>query len=243
MFFSFRFIVFFFFFVLLNRIESKNKFPIKCEYSSEGRDQDFIRNQFNRHKRFVLFPEFKLWLNDWRYLNHPENILYWISNYYPQKIDSKYIQLYIHQIINDINQVINYKISSIHQALSADQSNFNYNFFNYEICPTNDRLATVNDVENVETMSIYPANVIKEKRYRAHGGIVVNRENNSTRSHIKFNLHHQFMIYQDFQYDPVRYTCNSDESHCIMDLYSTMLHETLHGFGIEVFTKKSRFFL
>jgi hypothetical protein len=231
MIFSSRFFVSLFFYLLINQNESINKnFEIKCEYSSEGRDQGKI----HRHKRFVLFPEYKLWLNDWRYLNHPKTILYWISNYYPNKIPSNFIRLYIHHIINDINQFINHQISSVREASSPDKANFNYNFFNYEICPKDDSLATIKNVENIETMLIYPANIVKEKRYRAHGGIKLDNENNSSRSHMKFNIHHQFLIYQDFQYDPVEYTCNSDESHCIIDLYAMMLHETLHGFGIEV---------
>jgi len=240
MIFSSRFFVSLFFYLLINQNESINKnFEIKCEYSFEGRDQGKI----HRHKRFVLFPEYKLWLNDWRYLNHPKTILYWISNYYPNKIPSNFIQLYIHHIINDINQFINHQISLVREASSPDKANFNYNFFNYEICPKDDRLATIKDVENIETMLIYPANIIKEKRYRAHGGITLNHENNSSRSYMKFNIHHQFLIYQDFQYDPVEYTCNDDESHCIIDLYAMMLHETLHGFGIEVlvfFEKKKK---
>jgi hypothetical protein len=52
---------------------------------------------------------------------------------------------------------------------------------------------------------------------------------------MKFNIHHTFLLHQDFLYDPVVYQCNSDETHCFMDLYAVMLHETLHGFGIEVF--------
>jgi hypothetical protein len=244
MFFSSRYVAFLLFFALINQIESTKDIKIKCEYSSEGRDQGKI----NRRKRFVLFPEFKLWLNDWRYLNHPKHFLYWISNYYPKKIPTNYVRLYIHHIIDDINQVINHKISSIREASSVYESNFNYNFFNYEICPNDDRLATIKDVENIETMLIYPRNLIKEKRYRAHGGIILNHENNSSRSYIKFNIHHTFLIHQDFQYDPVEYTCNSDESHCILDLYAMMLHETLHGFGIEVlkikifFEKTKNFF-
>ncbi len=88
---------------MINLTKTENKFKIKCEYSSKARDQELIINKLNRHKRFVLFPEFKLWLNDWRYLNHPKNILYWISNYYPKQIDSNHIRSYIHHIINDIN--------------------------------------------------------------------------------------------------------------------------------------------
>ncbi len=81
---------------------------------------------------------------------------------------------------------------------------------------------------------IYPSDIIKEKRYRAHGGIKLNSENNSTTSHMKFNIHRTFLLHHDFQYDPVEYKCNSDETHCFIDLYSVMLHETLYGFGIEV---------
>jgi hypothetical protein len=234
MFLSSRFVVSFFFFVLINEIKSTKNVEMKCSYSSEARDQGLLINKIPRHKRFVLFPEFRLWLNDWRYLNNPKEFLYWISNYYPKQIDSNNVRSYIHHMINDINQFINHKISLISEASSPDKSNFNYNFFNYEICPKDDQLATTKDVENIETMLIYPSDVIKKNRYRAHGGITLNHENNSTRAHIKFNIHHTFLIHQDFQYDPVIYTCYYDESHCEIDLYAVMLHETLHGFGIEV---------
>ena len=236
MFFSFRFVVFFYFFLLIKSIESLiNNFKVECEYSEKARDQELI---LNRPKRFVLFPEFKLWMNDWRYLNPPKDFIYWICNYYPKQIDSNHVRSYIHHIINDINQVINHKITSINEASSPDQSNFDYNFFNYEICPTDDPLAVTKDVENIESLLIYPRYIIKENRYRAHGGIILNHTNNSTRSHMKFNIHHTFLLHQDFQYDPVVYQCNSDETHCFMDLYAVMLHETLHGFGIEVLSIK-----
>jgi hypothetical protein len=227
MFFSSRIVVFFYFFVSIKSIENE----IKCEYSKIARDQELI---LNRPKRFVLFPEFKLWINDWRYLNHPKDFIYWISNYYPQQIDSNHVRSYIHHIIHDINQVIHHKISSISEASLVDKANFYYNFFYYEICPTNDPLATIKDVQNIESILIYPRHIIKEKRYRAHGGIILNPKTNSSTSYMKFNIHHRFLLHQDFQYDPVVYKCNSDESHCIMDLYAVMLHETLHGFGIEV---------
>lgn len=233
MFFSFRLVVFYFF-VLININESINTFEIKCEYSNKPRDQALLSDKINRYKRFVLFPEFKLWMNDWRYLHHPKDFIYWISNYYPKQIDSNHVRSYIHHIINNINQFINYKIVSIREASSIEKANFYYNFFNYEICPTNDPLATTKNVQSIESMFIYPRELIKKNRYRAHGGIIVNPKNNSTTSHMKFNIHHTFLLHQDFQYDPVIYTCNSDESHCIVDLYAVLLHETLHGFGIEV---------
>jgi len=235
-----RFIVSLFFFVLINLIESKRPIEIKCIKSSVARDQSLITYKTHRRKRFVLFPEFELWLNDWRYLNKPKDFRYWISNYYPQYINTNIVRSYIHHIIDDINEVINDKISSTQEALSAYQSNFNYNFFNYEICPSEDPSATTSDVENAEAMLIYSPEIIKQSRYRAHGGISLKPETNSPISHIKFNLHHQFLLFQDFQYDPVVYTCNSDESKCVMDLYAIMLHETLHGFGIEVIFMKTK---
>jgi hypothetical protein len=81
---------------------------------------------------------------------------------------------------------------------------------------------------------IYPRHIIKENRYRAHGGIIFNPKTNSSTSYMKFNIYHRFLLHQDFQYDSVVYKCNSDESDCMMDLYAVMLNETLHGFGIEV---------
>lgn len=221
----FRLIIFF----LIHQI---NPFPIKCHYSSEAKDQSFIEQ--TRHRRFVLFPEFPLWFNDWRYLNHPKEFLYWISNYYPQLIPTDSIRDYIHLILNDVNQFIDHQIVLIEQAKSPDQSNFNYNFFDYHICPKDDPNAMIDQVQNVETMLIYSEEVVRKNRYRAHGGISINPLDNSSISFMKFNIHHQFILYEDFEYDPVIYTCSSDESHCTIDLYSVMLHETLHGFGIEV---------
>ncbi|CAF3335687.1 unnamed protein product [Rotaria sp. Silwood2] len=233
MLFSSRFVVFYFY--ILTNINQCiiNINAIKCEYSAIARDQKFETDKTKRYKRFVLFPEYKLWLNDWRYLNNPNEFIYWISNYYPNKIDSNYVRSYIHHIVNNINTFINNKISSIRQASSIDKANFHYQFFNYEICPTDDSLATTYNVETIQSLIIYPRQIIKEKRYRAHGGILLNHKNNSTTSTMKFNIHHTFLIHQDFQYDPVEYKCNSDETHCFMDLYAVMLHETLHGFGIE----------
>jgi hypothetical protein len=233
MFLFFRFVVSLLIIVLINIIESERSFQIKCFKSSTARDQKLIRYTTRRSKRFVLFPEFQLWLNDWRYLNKPKDFRYWISNYYPQNIDTNIIRLYIHHIINAINDVIENKISSIREAISADQSNFNYNFFKYEICPSEDPLAS-KDVENAETMLIYPAEIVMENRYRAHGGMSINSGTNSPISQIKFNLHHQFIATLDLQYDPIEYTCTLTEQDCVMDLYAVMLHETLHGFGIEV---------
>ncbi|UJR10905.1 hypothetical protein I4U23_015092 [Adineta vaga] len=227
MFSFFRYIVYSFF-LLSNLYNSIKSFEIKCQYSNEGRDQEF-----NRIKRFVLFPEFILWKHDWRYLHHPNEFIYWISNYYPKQIDSNSVHQYIHHIIQNINEVIDEKIHSIREASVIDQANAHYNFFNYQICPTDDPIATVKDVQSRGTMLIYPVEVIKNKRYRAHGGIVLNYVDNSTTSYIKFNTHHTFLLHNDFQYDPVIYKCNSDESHCMIDLYAVLLHETLHGFGIE----------
>ena len=222
-------------------------FPINCVHSNRGIDQKLIdinEDVTNRTKRFVLFPEFELWMNDWRYLHHPKEFLYWISNYYPQSIPTDSIQFYIHQIIDDINQYIKHQIISVEQAQLANQSNFNYNFFDYHICPNADPNATIDDVENIEPMLIYPIEIIQENRYRANGGMSIDRETNSPRSHMKFNTHHQFLLYNDFQYDPVIYTCTSDAGPCAIDLYSVMLHETLHGFGIEVkFIEKEKFIL
>lgn len=226
MFISFQFILFF------NEIHSERIFPIKCEYPTSARDQTWIDS--SRHRRFVLFPEFSLWLNDWRYLNHPKEFLYWISNYYPQLIPDSFIRTSLHLIINDINRYIDHRIIRIQEAQSANHSNFNYNFFDYHLCPENDPNARIENVENIETMLIYSPELIRKSRYRAHGGISINSVDNSSRSLMKFNTHHQFLLYEDFEYDPVIYTCTSDERHCHIDLYSVMLHETLHGFGIEV---------
>ncbi len=71
-----RFIVSLSFFVLINLIESKRPIEIKCIKSSVARDQSLITYKTHRRKRFVLFPEFELWLNDWRYLNKPKDFRY-----------------------------------------------------------------------------------------------------------------------------------------------------------------------
>lgn len=236
MFFSFRFVIFF---SLINLIDLKqeDKNEVNCVFSRKALDQSYRKkneSHVRRPKRFVLFPEFELWLNDWRFLNHPKEFRYWISNYYPQKINTNTVRLYIHQILNDINQVLDYQIHSIQQARSANLSNFNFNFFNYEICPNKDSKATIENVTNVETLLIYPRKLIHQNRYRAHGGMSLLPRQNSTRSMMKFNVHHEFQSYIDFQYDPVIYVCRQNESICTMDLYATMLHEILHGFGIEV---------
>ena len=47
-------------------------------------------------------------------------------------------------------------------------------------------------------MLIYPRDIIKENRYRAHGGITLNHKNNSTISHMKFNIHHHFYFIKIF---------------------------------------------
>lgn len=215
-------------------------FPIKCRYSIVGEDQKLVNDEI-RTKRFVLFPEFQLWLNDWRYIHSPKQIFYWISNYYPQSIPTDTIQLYFHQIINEINQYIHYQIHSVEQAKLANESNLNLNFFDYHLCPDRDPNATIDQVENIETMLIYPSKLIQKNRYRAHGGMSINPQDNSSISYVKFNTYHQFLLHNDSQYDPVIYTCTPDERHCVIDLYSVMLHEILHGFGIEVNSFTRRF--
>ena len=228
--------------IKLNSItESTNKFDAKCEYSELAKDQGLILDKTIRRKRFVLFPEFKAWINDWRYLNPVKTFVYWISNYYPKQIDSNHVRSYIDHIIHDINQVIDNRISSVYEPSSPDKANFHYNFFNYKICPIEDPLATTKGVQNTRPMLIYPPEIIKKNRYRAHGGIHLNHADNSTISYMKFNIHHKFLLHQDFQYEPVIYTCNSEETDCVMDLYAVMLHETLHGFGIEVELIKKNF--
>ena len=212
-----------------------SEFETKCIYSSKARDQGSIVSQPTRPKRFVLFPEFSLWLGDWRYLHRPTELRYWISNYYPMKIDTDSVRHYIRQIIDQINPLIDYRIRSVDQSSSIDQANFHYLFFNYEFCPTEDPLATHEKIQVSEPLLIYPKQVIKEKHYRAHGGIRVSPgDDNLTISETKYNVHHTFLLHADPQYEPVIYTCDDEESRCDIDLFAVMLHESLHGFGIEV---------
>lgn len=207
---------------------------VECEYSAVARDQGSILNGTVRSRRFVLFPEFHLWLNDSRYLNSPRDFRFWTTNFYPGRINSTRLQFYIEQLIGQLSPFVERKIRSVQRATTIDEANFHYQFFNYQICPTADPLAVVAGVQSISPLLIYSPEIVKKSRYRAHGGITWDYQKNISISHTKYNIHHEFLFYEDFQYDPVIYRCNADESHCQMDLYAVMLHETLHGFGIEV---------
>ena len=207
---------------------------IECEWSNVARDQGSVLNGTVRSRRFVLFPEFPLWLNEWRYLNAPRDFLFWITNFYPQRINSTRVELHIQKLIEQLSPLIDGKIRAVRRATTVEEANFHYQFFNYQICPTKDPKAVLEGVRSVSALLIYSQEIVKKNRYRAHGGITLDEQRNLSISHTKYNVHHQFHSYDDFQYDPVIYRCNRDESRCEMDLYAVMLHETLHGFGIEV---------
>jgi hypothetical protein len=208
----------------------------KCRKQNTPLDQIFDyynKSQPSRRKRFVLFPEFINFLNDWRYINNPEEIFYWIANFYPNRIDSDYLHYCIEHIIQQINTVIDNDII-IHEASDPGEANFHFQFFDYTKCPMDDiPEATIDNVKVLDELFIYPVDLTRKSRYRAHGGIHI-IENDRPLSTIKFNMQQTFLHSEDFVYDPVIYTCIEDKNQCEIDLYYVLLHETLHGFGIEV---------
>ena len=188
---------------------------------------------FSRRKRFVLFPEFELWLDKWEYLNPATEIYFWIANFYPQMINTSYIERYVRDIFRQVDEVVS-KDVLVEQAANPGQANFHFNFFDYTKCPTNDKDATTEGVQVLEKLYVYPPELVRKSRYRAHGGIHM-LEGNRPVSTIKCNMQQTFLLSEDYVYDSVIYTCDDDEKNeCIIDLYWVLLHETLHGYGIEV---------
>jgi hypothetical protein len=186
-----------------------------------------------REKRFVLFPEFELYLGDQRYLNRNHEMSYWISNFYPSRISTDYILRCILDIIGQINQVIDKEIIP-QQAEDPGKANFQYLFFDYTVCPTDDvPSAKVDDVKVLDALSIYPVEVTRKSRYRAHGGIYFGTDDRLI-STIKLNMQQTFVEASDWVYDPVLYTCNDTANECEIDTHYVLFHETLHGFAIEV---------
>ena len=208
----------------------------KCIYENKPIDQVLYFNKTARSirkKRFILFPEFINYIDDWRYINRPREIFYWIANFYPNRINTEYLHRYIKHIIQQINTVIDNKII-IHEASNPGQANFHFNLFDYTKCPMDDiPEATIDNVQIFDKLLIYSSEVVRKSRYRAHGGIHL-VENNRPISTIKLNMQQTFVCADDLVYEPIKYTCVVNTNLCEMDLYYTLLHEMLHGFGIEV---------
>jgi hypothetical protein len=213
----------------------------KCSPQTTAVDQvidSSYQNETSRKKRFVLFPEFILFLNDYRYLHRPNEIFYWIANFYPKKINSNYLHHYIKHIIEQINTVIDNQIT-INEASDPGEANFHFNLFDYTKCPMDDPSeATIDDIQVLDPLLIYPIDLTRKNRYRAHGGIHLT-ENDRPISTIKLNMQQTFLYFDDFVYDPTIYTCIEVTNQCQIDLYWVLLHETLHGFGIEVFIDRN----
>jgi len=206
----------------------------KCLNQNTAVDQ--IIDQ-TRKKRFVLFPEFINYINDWRYINRPKEFFYWIANFYPNQINTDYLHYYIKHIIQQINTFINNQIT-INTASDPGEANFHFNLFDYTKCPMNDLpKATIDNIKILDQLLIYPVELTRKSRYRAHGGIQI-VENDRPISTIKLNTQQIFLYSDDFIYDPIIYTCDDNINQCEIDLYWVLLHETLHGFGIEVFIFK-----
>ncbi|CAF3548880.1 unnamed protein product [Adineta steineri] len=187
-----------------------------------------------RKKRFVLFPEFVNYKDNWNYLQKPKEISYWISNFYPNRIDTNYIHYCIEHIIQEINTILDDEII-LHRASNPGEGTFHFLFFDYTKCPKDDvPAATIDNVTVYHELDIYPAEIARKNRYRAHGGIRL-VDNNQPISTIKFNMQQTFLSTSDLVYDPVIYSCGDNETknECELDTYYVLLHETLHGFGIE----------
>lgn len=208
----------------------------RCHHQDTAVDQvvDYPNhNATARKKRFVLFPEFINFLGDWRYTKLSNHISYWIANFYPQKIDSDYVVRYVREIIRQINLVIDKEIT-IEPATNPGQANFHFYLFDYTICPTDVASgATIENVQILDPLLIYSAELTRKSRYRAHGGIHF-VENDRLISTIKLNMQQTYIISDDLIYDPIIYNCDDEKNECEVDLFWVLLHETLHGFGIEV---------
>jgi len=223
-------------FIIINSKRLKREisnYEPKCLHQNTAVDQVIPQTQLSKKKRFVLFPEFVNYINDWRYLNRPPEIFYWIANFYPDKIDTDYLHRYIKHIIQEINTVIQTDIK-ITVAQDPGEANFHFNLFDYTKCPMDDPQATTDNVKILDQLLIYPIELTRKSRYRAHGGIHI-IENDRPISTIKLNMQQTYLYSDDFIYDPIIYTCDDEANQCEIDLYWVLLHETLHGFGIEVF--------
>ncbi|CAF0721899.1 unnamed protein product [Rotaria sordida] len=212
----------------------KSNYEVRCSQQSTAVDQvtQYNITEQTRKKRFVLFPEFVNYKEDWRYIHRPQEFVYWIANFYPNRINTSYIYRSINYIIEGINTVIDNDIT-IQEGLDPGEANFHFNFFDYTKCPMDDiPEATIDNIQILDSLYIYPVDVARESRYRANGGIHL-AENDRPISTIKFNMQQNFLVSDDFVYDPIIYTCIEATNECDIDLHWALLHETLHGFGIE----------
>jgi hypothetical protein len=210
-------------------------YELKCHEQITPVDQviDSYGNNHTRKKRFVLFPEFVNYKDDERYVQRPEKFIYWISNFYPQRIKTDDIRRYIKDIIQQINTVLDNEIT-VEEAADPGEANFQFYFFDYTKCPSDDLPeATVDNIKVYDTLSIYSIDLTRKSRYRAHGGINL-LENNQPMSIVKLNMQQTFLYSEDFVYDSVIYTCVDETNECLIDSHYVLLHETLHAFGIEV---------
>ena len=224
-------------FILIHSEPStSSNYEPRCSFQDTPVDQvvDYpTQNQTARRKRFVLFPEFINFLGDWRYTKLSTHISYWIANFYPDRVDSTYVDRYIREILRQINLVIDKELT-IEAATNPGQANFHFDLFDYTKCPTAaDSGATLENVQVLEPLLIYSVEVTRKSRYRAHGGIHF-AENDRPISHVKLNMQQTYIISDDFVYDPTIYKCDDEKNECEIDLFWVLLHETLHGFAIEV---------
>lgn len=220
---------------------TENNYAVRCTQRTTAKDQvvDYpkrndteLQSFSKRRKRFVLFPEFELWLGKWEYLNPAIDIYFWIANFYPKVIDNSIIEQYIREIFRQVDEVID-KDLHVYPAASPGEANFMFHFFDYSKCPTDDPTATVEDIQILRPLDVYPAELVRKSRYRAHGGMAI-YENNRSVSEIKCNMQQTYILTDDMIYDTVIYTCEDEKNQCIVDLFWVLLHETLHGYGIEV---------
>ena len=186
-----------------------------------------------RKKRFVVFPEFVNYMDDWRYLQQADEIRYWIANFYPKRISQEALHDSIIHIFEQVKFALDKDIPILN-ATDPKNANFQIDLFDYTKCPTDDTPdATVADVQVYQSLYIYPAKLTQESRYRAHGGINL-YDKDKPMSVVKLNMQQTFLVSTDYVYDPIIYTCLEPENVCQIDLYYVLLHEILHGFGIEV---------
>ena len=186
-----------------------------------------------RTKRFVLFPEFVNYKDNWHYLQAAPEIRYWLAHFYPTRLSFEVLHAAIIHIFQQVQFALDRDLP-IKNATDPGNGNFQFYLFDYTICPTDDTpAATTTDIQAFESLYIYPVDLTRESRYRAHGGINL-LSNNVPSSLVKLNMQQTFLVSTDYVYDPIIYTCVEETNVCQIDLYYVLLHEILHGFGIEV---------
>jgi hypothetical protein len=204
-----------------------------CDKRSSPADRSYSSPDANatRIKRFVLFPEFATYRDNPHYAQRAKTISFWIANFYPSQLSNDAIRFCITDVIRQISEVLDEPLKLV-EAGTCDAGNFQFDAFDYSVCPDQDSNAD-KDVQVHRSLLIYPLAVVQKNNYRAHGGIELDAENNPT-SIVKLNMQQTFAFAHDAIYDPVPYHCNETENRCVIDLHYVLLHEMLHGFGIEV---------